>query len=61
MKVVAEDPPSEGYKQEDRGAPIRGGIRWKIALAPGAKRTVKHHYKLVLSGKSEIVGGNRRE
>jgi len=61
VKVVAEDPPSETYKQEDRGAPIRGGIRWKIALAPGAKRTVKHHYRLVLSAKNEIVGGNRRE
>lgn len=61
IKRVAEDPKSEVYKQEDRGRPIRGGLCWKIPLAPGGARTVKLHYRLAFSSKQEIVGGNRRD
>lgn len=40
---------------------LRGGHRWKLALAPAAKKTVRATYEIKIAGKHELVGGNRRE
>ncbi len=61
VKVVSESPPSDPYKQLERGVPIKGGIGWRVPLEPGGKRGVELHYRLTMSNKSEIVGGNRRD
>lgn len=53
--------PPEPYDQVDRGAPVRGGLRWRVTLPPGGKTTLLLRYRLTLPSKNEIVGGNRRE
>ena len=40
---------------------LRGGYRWKIAVPPAAKKTVRATYEIKIAGKHELVGGNRRE
>jgi hypothetical protein len=59
--TTSSKPVGEEYDQSDRGAPVRGGMRWKVPLAAGGKAQVELRYKLKLPGKSEVVGGNRRE
>ena len=54
-------PASEPYEQVERGAPLRGGLRWRVPLAAGGKATVEHSYRVKLSAKNELAGGNRRE
>ncbi|MGE0397896.1 MAG: DUF4139 domain-containing protein [Kofleriaceae bacterium] len=40
---------------------LRGGFRWKLAVPPGQKRTLRAAYEVKIAGKHELVGGNRRE
>ncbi len=40
---------------------MRGGHRWRFALAAGTRRTVRASYEVRIPSKSELVGGNRRE
>ena len=40
---------------------LRGGYRWRVAIAPHAKRALRAAYDVKLAGKLELVGGNRRE
>lgn len=40
---------------------LRGGYRWRLSLAPAQKRTLRAGYEVKISGKHELVGGNRRE
>ena len=54
-------PEGEPYKQADRGQPVRGGWLWRVNLQQGGKASVEFQYRVVLSAKSEIIGGNRRE
>ena len=54
-------PEPRSYNQADRGQPIRGGLHWKVPVNPGARATIEFAYKLTLSSKEEVVGGNRRE
>ncbi len=61
IELIESTPPAEKYDQKERGRPIDGGLKWKIALDPGGKRTVSYTYRIELSAKSEIQGGNRRE
>jgi uncharacterized protein DUF4139/uncharacterized protein DUF4140 len=63
VKVVplGQTPPAEAYDQAERGRPVRGGLRWRLELAPGAKQRVEFRYRITLPAKSEVVGGNRRE
>jgi len=42
-------------------APLRGGHRWQVALAPGERKTLRVEYAIKIAGKHELVGGNRRE
>jgi uncharacterized protein (TIGR02231 family) len=61
VKLLSSAPEAEPYKQEDRGHPMRGGLRWRLTLAPGEKRTVEFKYKVTFNAKDELVGGNRRD
>jgi hypothetical protein len=53
-------PSPEKYNQTDRGAPLRGGLRFVLDLEAGGKSTATLRYQIKLPAKSEIVGGNRR-
>lgn len=44
-----------------RAARLRGGYRWRVALAAGAKKTLRAAYEVKIPSKAELVGGNRRE
>ncbi|WP_165372996.1 DUF4139 domain-containing protein [Sorangium cellulosum] len=61
IKLLSAQPKAEPYTQEEIGAPVRGGLRWRVPIAPGGKAQVAFAYRVVLSSKNEIVGGNRRE
>ncbi len=54
-------PAPEVYEQVERGQPVRGGLRWRVPLAAGARAEVELSYRVKLAAKNEIVGGNRRE
>jgi hypothetical protein len=40
---------------------LRGGHRWRVTVPPSQKRTLRAGYEVKISGKLELVGGNRRE
>lgn len=40
---------------------LRGGHRWRVGVPAGGKRTLRAGYEVKISGKLELVGGNRRE
>lgn len=61
IKVTSAEPEPEVYDQSDVGSPIRGGRRFRVEVAAGGKAKVAYGYRIKLSAKSEIVGGNRRE
>ncbi len=61
VELISSKPEAAEYDQSDRGSPIRKGLRWSLPLPPSGKGKVVFRYKLSFSGKSEIVGGNRRE
>ncbi len=61
IKVISAQPEPEVYDQSDLGSPIRGGRRFRVDVAAGGKAKVAYGYRIKLSAKSEIVGGNRRE
>lgn len=54
-------PEHERYTQSDRGAPVRGGMLWRVIVPAGAKSTVEYAYRVTLPSKNECVGGNRRD
>lgn len=61
IRRLPSRPEGEPYKQLDRGQPVRGGWLWRVALPGGGKASVDFQYRLILSAKSEIIGGNRRD
>ena len=40
---------------------LRGGYRWRVAIAANQKRLLRAGYEVKIAGKHELVGGNRRE
>ncbi len=58
VEVGSVDPAWDGWDQEQS---LRGGHVWKAAIDPGATRTLTARYTIKISGKHELVGGNRRE
>ena len=54
-------PEASDYEQEDRGEPVRGGLRWEVVVPAGGGRKIEFEYTLSLPSKREIVGGNRRD
>ena len=63
VKVTALEarPAGEAYDQTERGAPLRGGMCFKLKVPAGGKATLSFGYRVELPSKMEIVGGNRRE
>lgn len=62
--VVEEGPISpawDPYTQEERGAVIDGGRRWRVSVKPGATQQLGAHYRVKLYANNELAGGNRRE
>jgi hypothetical protein len=58
VEVAAADPAWESWDQEQT---LRGGHLWKATVDAGATRTLSARYTIKISGKQELVGGNRRE
>lgn len=61
IKVLQAEPEPEVYDQSEIGVPVRGGRRFRVEVPAGGKAKVSFSYRIKLPGKSEIVGGNRRE
>jgi hypothetical protein len=40
---------------------LRGGQRWRLAIPPRTRRTLRASYEVRIAGKLELIGGNRRE
>ncbi|MFT3693274.1 MAG: DUF4139 domain-containing protein [Kofleriaceae bacterium] len=40
---------------------LRGAYRWRVAVPPAQKKTLRATYEIKIAGKHELVGGNRRE
>jgi uncharacterized protein (TIGR02231 family) len=40
---------------------LRGGYRWRVPVAAGARALLSASYDVKIAGKHELVGGNRRE
>jgi Domain of unknown function (DUF4139)/N-terminal domain of unknown function (DUF4140) len=40
---------------------LRGGHRWRLSVPAAQKRTLRAGYEVKISGRHELVGGNRRE
>jgi hypothetical protein len=40
---------------------LRGGQRWRVSIPAAQKRTLRASYEVKISGRLELVGGNRRE
>lgn len=53
-------PEPERFTQAERGAAVRGGLRWEVIVPAGGRSTVEFSYRLTIPSKNEIVGGNRR-
>ncbi len=64
-EVVVEEGPItpawDPYKQEERGAIVEGGRRWRVTVKPGATQGLAAHYRVKLYANNELSGGNRRE
>lgn len=59
--IESVSPAWEKYEQQERGAPIEGGYRWRVQLPPKDKTELSVHYIIKTFVSSEIRGGNRRE
>lgn len=53
-------PEPERYTQAERGAAVRGGLRWEVIVPAGGRAAVEFSYRLTIPSKNEVVGGNRR-
>lgn len=53
-------PEPERFTQAERGAAVRGGLRWEVIVPAGGRSHVEFSYRLTIPSKNEIVGGNRR-
>lgn len=58
------EPPWERWTPDPeapRGRRLRGGYRWRVTVPAHQQRQLRAAYEVKLSGKLELVGGNRRE
>jgi len=60
IKVGPVEPAWEDWEQTP-DQKLRGGKRWRFALAPGAEKKLQYEYAVVIDSKNELIGGNRRE
>jgi hypothetical protein len=49
---------SQQESQQER--PVRGGLLFRARLEPGGRTRIAHSYRVVLSARDELIGGNRR-
>ena len=64
VSVGRVDPAWEAWAPEPDTpgtARLRGGYRWRLALAPATKKLLRASYEVKIPAKAELVGGNRRE
>ena len=61
VELLAVRPEASPYTQAERGAPIRGGLQWRIQLAAAGKANIEYQYRITFPARTEIVGGNRRD
>jgi hypothetical protein len=61
IKLTSSAPEGQPYTQEERGAAVRGGLRWQLAVPAGGQASIEYKYKVSFSAKNELVGGARRD
>lgn len=61
IELIAARPEAKEYNQAERGAPVRGGLVWRLLLPAGGKAKIEYQYRVLFPAKAEIVGGNRRD
>ena len=61
IELIAARPEAKEYNQAERGAPVRGGLVWRLLLPAGGKAKIEYQYRVLFPAKTEIVGGNRRD
>ncbi|MCB9552361.1 MAG: DUF4139 domain-containing protein [Myxococcales bacterium] len=54
-------PPAERTDRAPDGAPLDGGLRWRLDIPARGVVTVEHGYRITFPAKLELSGGNRRE
>ncbi len=61
IEQLAATPEPQPYRQTDRGRPIRGGLRFRLTLQPDRPAHCTLEYRITISSKRVLVGGNRRD
>ncbi len=64
VSVQAVRPAWEEWRQDQARpseASLRGGYRWRVNLAAGAREELRADYDIRIPAKQELAGGNRRE
>jgi uncharacterized protein (TIGR02231 family) len=61
VELLSARPEPKEYTQAERGAPIRGGLVWRMLVPAGGKAKIEYQYRVLFPAKTEIVGGNRRD
>ncbi|KAA0215968.1 DUF4139 domain-containing protein [bacterium] len=61
VSLTRAEPKPEDYDQKSRGAPVRGGKLFRLAVKASSKASLLMEYSIVLPSGSELTGGNRRE
>lgn len=61
VKAVSPEWGSWDPGPESGGPSLEGGHRWMVDLGPGEKKELRVAYRVRLSARHELVGGNRRE
>jgi hypothetical protein len=64
VSVQAVRPQWEEWRQDQARpseAGLRGGYRWRLNLAAGAREELRADYDIRIPAKQELAGGNRRE
>ncbi len=64
VKLAKIDPAWERWTPDadtPQHARLRGTYRWRVEVAPRAKKQLRAGYEVEIAGKNELVGGNRRE
>lgn len=61
VEFLGSRPEASPYTQVERGAPIRGGLQWRIPLAAAGRAKIEYQYRITFPARTEIVGGNRRD
>ena len=61
VEFLGSRPEASPYTQAERGAPIRGGLQWRVPLAAAGRAKIEYQYRITFPARTEIVGGNRRD